>query len=1167
MIKAQSVIVYLGAAAILSAIIGSSAAVAQGRLEAAGRRSAELVPRVGHANAVTALAYSPDGRYIVSVAKDRSGRVWDGKSGALLRTLTGVGSPLIAVAFAANSRTVVTAARDGSVQWWNATSGKRLGRTAARAAKAEAVALHPGGADGLPLLIATGNAAHSISLEIVKRIGGPGEPAARLEGNVSRVLSIALSPDGKLAASGGEDGSVRVWETVDGLVRFSLRSHAMPVRAIAFSADSTVLADASDDGDTHRWDTRTGKKIGSRLQLNAPGDGVGAVAFGPDASLIATGGRRSLANRQAYAVIWSGRDELQKQALVGHEAYVTALAFSPDGTRLASGSRDRSVRVWSTESGRQIAPAEMRVAVTSVAFSPTARILAGASTDSAVRIWSARTGELLHILLGHRGAVNAVAFTPDGRRIVSGGSDHTIRVWDAATGAPLHAWTSKSGEIDALRVSPDGSLVITGHRSSAVAGAIEIRELETGAVRRTLDGLPPIRSLAISPDGATLGAGSGNSSGLFENPSEVRLWDLKSGEQAGVNVAAMSYAVNALAYSPDGRLLASAADHYEKREDYAEDLSGDMKVWNGRTLAYHHGGTLPLAGTFVNALMFLPDNQTIVSGGEDGLIRRWNARTGESAGVFPAEHQGPVTSLSLSPDGALLASGSADNTVRIWNAKTSMLLITLTTLPTTAGVANGEAPPSTDWLAATPAGYYDGSANACRQVLWRDGEDLFPVDAFEAIRHKPDELRQALLTETAPAPPAPETVPPKFGSLTHGIGLPRPASASHLLVPPQITFAEPVDGAQIGAASVRVSGWVTDPDHVVRLRFEVNGRLLATKPLTMGAKPLTMGAKPLTMGAKPLTVGAKPLTMGAKDIPAGHRFYQPFQADLPLSTADSQVAITVVAEDADHLTSREALHLTHPATAGQGVLHVLSVGVSRYANPHFDLKYARSDAEAFGAMWQQHSGGLYKEVRVTRLVDEDATATNVRAALFKLAEQAAAGDCVAIFLSGHGVQDGDRYYFATREIEPTHERIEATALPWTALQTALGLIQARRVVLFLDACHSGNALGGMQANSERIAEVLVKRSGVMVFASSRGTEYSYELDDRKHGAFTEALLEGIGEAKANLDIGGQRADTISAEDLLAYLRRRVPQLTNNRQTPACPLIRDFGDAFPLVRVR
>jgi uncharacterized caspase-like protein len=107
----------------------------------------------------------------------------------------------------------------------------------------------------------------------------------------------------------------------------------------------------------------------------------------------------------------------------------------------------------------------------------------------------------------------------------------------------------------------------------------------------------------------------------------------------------------------------------------------------------------------------------------------------------------------------------------------------------------------------------------------------------------------------------------------------------------------------------------------------------------------------------------------------------------------------------------------------------------------------------------------------------------------------------------------------------------------------------------------------MQADSERLAEALVKRAGVMVFASSRGTEYSYELDNLMHGAFTAALLEGLGDGKANLEIGGQKADSISAEDLLAYLRRRVPQLTDNRQTPSCPLIRDFGDAFPLVQVR
>jgi uncharacterized caspase-like protein len=205
-------------------------------------------------------------------------------------------------------------------------------------------------------------------------------------------------------------------------------------------------------------------------------------------------------------------------------------------------------------------------------------------------------------------------------------------------------------------------------------------------------------------------------------------------------------------------------------------------------------------------------------------------------------------------------------------------------------------------------------------------------------------------------------------------------------------------------------------------------------------------------------------------------------------------------------------------------------------------------------------------MRSRRLTDDQATATNLRATLFKLIENTTEKDTVIVFLAGHGLvrfaseanNQTEEYYFATHEADP--KRLPDTALRWTALQTMLKSISAKRILLFLDACHSAGSLGGQQADSTRLAEALVKRSGVMVFASSRGPEYSYELDDKQHGAFTAALLEGIGESKA-----ANRRGIIDPISLLAWLRERVPELTGNRQTPNSPLFADFGEPFPLAR--
>jgi uncharacterized caspase-like protein len=121
--------------------------------------------------------------------------------------------------------------------------------------------------------------------------------------------------------------------------------------------------------------------------------------------------------------------------------------------------------------------------------------------------------------------------------------------------------------------------------------------------------------------------------------------------------------------------------------------------------------------------------------------------------------------------------------------------------------------------------------------------------------------------------------------------------------------------------------------------------------------------------------------------------------------------------------------------------------------------------------------------------------------------------------------------------------------------------------MFLDACHAGSSLGGRLAGQQWLAETLVKRSGVAVFASSRASEYSIELDREGHGAFTAALKEALEEGRADREVSGNSDGLVTAQELLAYLQFRVPRLTGNQQTPTVPLLADFGEAFPLAVVR
>jgi hypothetical protein len=548
-------------------------------------------------------------------------------------------------------------------------------------------------------------------------------------------------------------------------------------------------------------------------------------------------------------------------------------------------------------------------------------------------------------------------------------------------------------------------------------------------------------------------------------------------------------------------------------------------------------------------------------------------------------HIGGVLALTVAPDGRTFATGGGDNTIRVWNLEHRRLMATLIPVPADPAVGDYG-----DWLAVTPDGYYDGSAGAERHVMWRIHGNLFPVEAFAKMLHRPRVLQRALESASPLAQAsggsgsgaARVTTNPGASSLggTHHAGTsgnklqnpsgepptatipapsptpdqpPQPAFAAGDSVPPEITFDAPHEGDAVKADRLSIQLTVTASSKVSEVEVLANGRPLAAKPIAIDAKPIAIDAKPIAIDAKP--------------IPSAHKVQQQFQIDVTLPPGEAGVTLTAHAVDADGLQAREDLHLTHNVNGGAlGNLYVLAVGVSRYQNPKYNLKYATPDANAFADLWLGQQGALYQKVEVTRLTDDQATSANIRAALLKLLEVSTARDSVAIFLSGHGIQAGDTgYYFAAYDVDATSlARVSQTGLPWTALQTTLSALKARRVIMFLDACHSGNALGGQQTSNERMAELLAKQAGVMVFASSRGSEYSYELDDLKHGAFTAALIEGIGQGKADFNIGGQRTGAITAEELLAYLRARVPQMTQNMQTPTCPLLRDFGEASPLA---
>ncbi|MYI84053.1 MAG: T9SS type A sorting domain-containing protein, partial [Rhodothermaceae bacterium] len=453
------------------------------------------------------------------------------------------------------------------------------------------------------------------------------------------------------------------------------------VYSVAFSPDGKMLASGSDDEMVKLWDVETNANTAT---LEGHTDAVYSVAFSPDGKMLASGG----GTFDETVKLWDVETNANIATLEGHEDGVSSVAFSPDGTMLASGvgdaffpeffpeSSDNRVKLWDVASGEPIASLGGHTGeVWSVAFSPDGTMLAsaGGTFDNRVKLWDVASGEPIATLEGHMDVVSSVAFLSDGTRLaarsgysavafssdvtrLATGSDNAILVWDVDSGDQT---TSLGGHA----LSPDGT------RLAAVSenGKILLWDVDSGERITTLEGhaggaeAGTVSLLAFSPDGTRLASGSG----LFGDYA-ILLWDVDSGERIATlegHTGGPWGAISALAFSPDGTRLASASFD-------TESFDGTMLlVWDvdtgERTATLVEGRRLGGQWGEISSLTFSPDG-TRLAAGSGNTIPLWDVETNTNITTLEG-HADWVNSVSFSPDGATLASGAGDGTILLWD--------------------------------------------------------------------------------------------------------------------------------------------------------------------------------------------------------------------------------------------------------------------------------------------------------------------------------------------------------------------------------------------------------------------------------------------------------------------------------------------------------------------